>query len=65
MLAGICRVVGSNSLQVVLFEATSVNQSAETVQLPAHLEAFNWPQKSLRLPVCVYTGNFENMNTKS
>jgi hypothetical protein len=66
MLAGICRVNGSNSFQFVpLFEVTSVNQSAGTVQLPAHIEPVNWPQKLLRLPVCVSTGNFKIMNTKT
>jgi len=45
MLAGICRVNDSNSFQfVLLFEATSVNPSAGTVQLPAHFEPVNWPQ---------------------
>jgi hypothetical protein len=66
MLAGICCVNVTNSLQfVLLFEVTSVNQSAGTVQLPAHLEPVNWPQKLLRLPFCVSTGNFKNMNTKN
>ena len=65
MLACICRVNCSNSFQFVqLFEVTSVNQPAGTVQFPAHLEPVNWPQK-LRLPICVSAGNFKNMNTKT
>lgn len=52
MLAGICRVDGSNSFHfVLLFEVTSVSQSVVVFQFPARLEPVNWPQKSLLLPV--------------